>query len=87
MEKQGTGTKGQGPGGNHARPAIFQFPIFIFRRVGWWLRQVTEDAAYENYLRSALRGRDCTHHPRLMTREEYYLDHLRRRYAGVSRCC
>ncbi len=64
----------------------------------WWLRQVMGDAAYENYLRSASRRRGvgeaakaCCEQPgragRLLTREEFYLDALRRRYSGVSRCC
>jgi Selenoprotein, putative len=64
----------------------------------WWLRQVMGDAAYENYLRSAARHRgaqeaakDCCEQTgregRLLTREEFYLDALRRRYSGVSRCC
>jgi uncharacterized short protein YbdD (DUF466 family) len=51
-------------------------------RFAWmWLRQVTGDAAYENYLRHAAGA------ARPLTRGEFYLDSLRRRYAGVSRCC
>ncbi len=80
------------------------------RRAWWWLRQITGDAAYENYLQSAAspRGRRANLAPggaagqirastpadapvrpteQVMTREEFYLDALRRRYAGVSRCC
>jgi uncharacterized short protein YbdD (DUF466 family) len=59
----------------------------------WWLRQVLGDAAYDNYLRSLGRrhtgGREghagVSLHP--MSREQFYLDALRRRYSGVSRCC
>jgi uncharacterized short protein YbdD (DUF466 family) len=48
----------------------------------WWLRQVLGDAAYENYLRSARSGASP-----LMSREEFFLDSLRRRYSTISRCC
>jgi hypothetical protein len=68
------------------------------RAVWWWLRQVMGDAAYENYLRSAGR-RNGAHDAGkasckslgepapLLTREEFYLDALRRRYSRASRCC
>jgi len=61
-------------------------------RLWWWLRQVSGDAAYENYLRAATRpaaetSASCACGGRVMTREEFYLDLLRRRYTGVSRCC
>ena len=57
----------------------------------WWLRQVLGDAAYENYLLSASRraaraSASCAH-TRVPTREEFYLDALRRRYSTISRCC
>ena len=48
----------------------------------WWLRQVTGDAAYENYLRSCRRAASP-----IMSREEFFLDSLRRRYSTISRCC
>jgi hypothetical protein len=68
------------------------------RAAWWWLRQVMGDAAYENYLQSAARRRGAQEaakacceergtEGRLLTREEFYLDALRRRYSGVSRCC
>jgi uncharacterized short protein YbdD (DUF466 family) len=47
-----------------------------------WLREVSGDAAYESYLRSARRSATQP-----LSREEFYLDALRRRYGGVSRCC
>ena len=72
--------------------AIFRFPIAIFlnlksqisnlKWLWWWLRQVSGDAAYERYLEHASR---CPHAP--LSRDEFYLDALRRRYSGVSRCC
>lgn len=57
-------------------------------KVRWYVRQVSGDAAYENYLRHARAGK-CAHGRAMapLTREEFYLDSLRRRYSGVSRCC
>jgi uncharacterized short protein YbdD (DUF466 family) len=55
-----------------------------------WLRQVSGDAAYENYLRCntshADTGASAAPAP-LLSRGEFYLDSLRRRYSTVSRCC
>jgi uncharacterized short protein YbdD (DUF466 family) len=70
--------------------------LAAFRKVWWWLRQVSGDAAYENYLRSLARraprrsraaARECAGGERPLSAEEFYLDALRRRYSGVSRCC
>jgi hypothetical protein len=62
---------------------------------GAWsgLRQVSGDAAYENYLRHAvhggrngvLSGAGGVAAP--LSRAEFYVDSLRRRYSSVSRCC
>jgi len=57
--------------------------LHTIRRAWWYLRQITGDAAYENYVRRSPRGGSG----QLMTREEFYLDAVRRRYTGVSRCC
>jgi uncharacterized short protein YbdD (DUF466 family) len=58
------------------------------------LRQVTGEAAYENYVRHAERcGPTLTREAesasldRLLTRKEFYVDSLRRRYSAISRCC
>ncbi len=61
-------------------------PTSLLRRAWWYFRQITGDAAYENYLR---RHTHASHTPacRVLSREEFYLDALRRRYTGVSRCC
>ena len=64
----------------------------LAHRVWWWLRQVSGDAAYENYLRRVATARptggSCPHGAGgVLTREEFFLDALRRRYSGVSRCC
>ncbi len=56
-----------------------------------WMRQVSGDAAYENYLRCARRqaisGAAGNSAPALLSPAEFYLDALRRRYSSVSRCC
>ncbi len=55
-------------------------------KLWWWLRQVSGDAAYEDYLRAARRpcsGKEAG----VLSAEEFYLDALRRRYTGASRCC
>jgi hypothetical protein len=72
-------------------------------RATWlWIRQVSGDAAYENYLCSTqraaavARAAACTKNAEHsahatsappLTREEFYLNALRRRYSTVSRCC
>ena len=50
-------------------------------RAAWaWLRAVSGDSAYEVYRRRAGAA--------AMSREEFWLDTLRRRYGrNVSRCC
>jgi hypothetical protein len=74
------------------------------RNIWRWIRQVSGDAAYENYLRStqrmaqagtarpahAMQTGCCSTHAtsaQLLSRSEFYLDALRRRYSTVSRCC
>lgn len=63
--------------------SIFHFPISIFYLAWWWLRQVSGDCAYENYL--AWARRNGLNAP--CSRGEFYVESLRRRYSGVSRCC
>lgn len=66
------------------------------RNAWWWLRQVSGDAAYDNYLRGVRAAASAAFSPdasrpscreRVLSAEEFYLDSLRRRYSGVSRCC
>jgi len=66
----------------------------VMRAVWFWLRQVSGDAAYENYLRhngacardeAVWRGSAASAPP--LSRAEFYLDSLRRRYSTISRCC
>ena len=59
------------------------------RRVAWWLRQVSGDAAYENYLGCVSRDTDsrAAAERKPLSPEEFYLDSVRRRYSTPSRCC
>jgi hypothetical protein len=66
--------------------------IELARGAWTWLRQVTGDAAYENYLRSLRRAGACGSpaspaRTEPLSRADFYLDALRRRYSTVSRCC
>ena len=57
-------------------------------RSAWWMvRQITGDAAYENYVEAREQARHTHGSERKMTQEEFYVDSLRRRYSRVSRCC
>ena len=71
-----------------------RFHAFGFARSVWvWIRQVSGDAAYDNYLRSMRRSAayDSLASPNAarapLSRADFYLDALRRRYSTVSRCC
>lgn len=61
------------------------------RKLWWWLRQVSGDAAYENYLRCVRAARGAATGKALsgalLTQEQFYLDVLRRRFDSVHRCC
>lgn len=48
------------------------------------IREWCGDAAYERYL-SARATRASAHSP--LTREEYYVEQLNRRYSRPNRCC
>ena len=58
-------------------------------RMSWWaLRQIFGDAAYENYLSSVRRKNNCGASVGApLSRDEFYIDSLRRRYSKISRCC
>jgi uncharacterized short protein YbdD (DUF466 family) len=56
----------------------------ICKRVWSWLRAVTGDAAYENYVR---RAANVPYQEKVLSQHEFYLDTLRRRYNTVNRCC
>jgi uncharacterized short protein YbdD (DUF466 family) len=46
------------------------------------LRQWSGDAAYETYLRCAIRANG-----KPLTREEFYVEQLNRKYSRPNRCC
>jgi uncharacterized short protein YbdD (DUF466 family) len=58
------------------------------RQIWWVLRQIFGDAAYENYLRSVQRNwaQDANVSAPL-SRDEFYLDSLQRKYSKINRCC
>jgi len=61
---------------------------FRARQIWWALRQIFGDAAYENYLQSV--QRNALHEESIVTplsRDEFYLDSLQRRYSKINRCC
>ena len=61
---------------------------FRARQIWWALRQIFGDAEYENYLRSVQRNAahvGGTATP--LSRDEFYLDSLQRRYSRINRCC
>jgi len=63
----------------------------FLQKMWWWLRQISGDAAYENYLahgRGAKRPvASSASETDVMTRAQFYADSLRRKYSGISRCC
>lgn len=48
------------------------------------IREWCGDAAYERYLKSQEK---CSGQRTTLTREQFYLDQLQKRYSRVSRCC
>ena len=61
---------------------VFQTASGRLESLWLFLRAVVGDLAYETYADRARRSSQP-----VMTREEFYLDSLRRRYSRVSRCC
>jgi uncharacterized short protein YbdD (DUF466 family) len=61
---------------------------FLVRQVWWALRQIFGDAAYENYLQSVRRNASGAGNiVAPLSRDEFYLDSLQRRYSKINRCC
>jgi uncharacterized short protein YbdD (DUF466 family) len=52
-----------------------------------YLRQVTGDAAYENYMKYCAAKKTNSNPPKRMTRSEFYSDALKRKYSTINRCC
>lgn len=63
-----------------ALPAWTRRATRELRRLWRFLRQATGDAAYEQYLENAREGP-------WLTRQQFYLDMLNRRYSHPNRCC
>ena len=60
------------------------------RKAWLYLRQVTGDAAYENYVKycAAARKSDSSSDPTaVMGRAEFYSETLKRKYSTINRCC
>jgi len=56
--------------------------IAVLSARAWaWLRAVSGDDAYEVYRAGA------AHVGAALTRREFYLDRLRRKYSRINRCC
>ena len=56
----------------------------LLRRIWRGIREWCGDAAYERYAKSHARHCCCG---ALLSREEFYLQQLHKRYSSVSRCC
>jgi uncharacterized short protein YbdD (DUF466 family) len=56
----------------------------LLRRIWRGIREWCGDAAYERYLKSRAKHR-CS--DTLLSREEFYLSQLQKKYSRVSRCC
>jgi uncharacterized short protein YbdD (DUF466 family) len=57
----------------------------LLRRVWHGIREWCGDAAYERYAKSHAKHSECG--TVLLSREEFYLEQLAKRYSRVSRCC
>jgi uncharacterized short protein YbdD (DUF466 family) len=65
--------------------AVFKIGRRAVRRFWRGLREWCGDAAYERYLRAA-----ATRHSGacgVLTKEQFYVDQLERRYSRPNRCC
>lgn len=56
----------------------------FFRRFWRGVREWCGDASYESYLRSEASHNGCG---RTLSRAEFYVDQLNRRYSRPNRCC
>jgi uncharacterized short protein YbdD (DUF466 family) len=65
-------------------PSLLERLRRVAARVWLGIREWCGDAAYERYVKSQ-RRRGCA--TTVLTREEFYLEQLQKRYSRVSRCC
>ena len=56
----------------------------VLSRVWFGIREWCGDAAYERYVKS---HKKCSRNSTLLTREEFYVSQLQKKYSRVSRCC
>jgi uncharacterized short protein YbdD (DUF466 family) len=56
----------------------------MLSRIWQGIREWCGDAAYDRYLRSSVKNSDGL---AVLTREEFYLSQLQKKYSRVSRCC
>ena len=56
----------------------------LLRRIWYGLREWCGDAAYDRYLKSHTKRYRSE---ALLSREEFYLSQLQKKYSRVSRCC
>ena len=69
-----------------------QWVLWIAGNLWWWLRQVSGDADYENYMRRGLRDSFASEPEGRVSRvalsaQEFYLENLRRKHSRINRCC
>ena len=64
--------------------SLFSLLKRILSTAWGWLREWSGDAAYERYQRSRA---TILRRERELSRTEFYLDQLRRKYSRPSRCC
>ncbi len=57
------------------------------QKVWRYLRELTGDAAYENYLKYCAANESNSNPRKTMTRAEFYNDAQRRKYSTINRCC
>jgi len=64
---------------------VFQFGRRVLRTFWRGLREWCGDSAYERYLRAAATQLAGPHS--VLTKKQFYVEQLNRRYSRPSRCC
>jgi uncharacterized short protein YbdD (DUF466 family) len=59
----------------------------VLEKAWRYLREVTGDAAYENYAKYCAAKKSNLNPPKRITRSEFYSDALKRKYSTINRCC
>jgi uncharacterized short protein YbdD (DUF466 family) len=59
----------------------------VLEKAWRYLREVTGDAAYENYVKYCAAKKSNLNPPKRMTRSDFYSDALKRKYSTINRCC